>query len=283
MQKAGLMNIRKSIASLGVIACTLMPLSAMAAESEWAKGEFLQTRILTGTASKDGSFPAALEIHMEPDWHIYWRTPGDGGLPPMLDWEGSKNFKDAVIQWPAPLRFEYEGLYGFGYKDMALLPLNIVPEKSGEDISLKVHADIMVCKLLCVPQKVDLTLDIPASAAPQAETDRLVSQAFSSLPVKEDQAAMKIENVVLGPKALVARVYLANGFDGADLFAEVGPEMTITAKPEFTIDEKDPHYASVVVNAPEGATDNLADFVTGKTLVLTLTSKGQALERSFKF
>lgn len=283
MQKAGLMNIRKNIASLSVIACMMMPLSAIAAESEWARGEFLQTRILTGAAAKDGSFPAVLEIHLEPDWHIYWRTPGDGGLPPMLDWEGSKNFKEALIEWPAPLRFEYEGLFGFGYKDKALLPFKIVPEKSGDDISLKVHGDIMVCKLLCVPQKVDLTLDIPAAAAPQAETDKLISQAFSSLPVKENQAGMKIENVVLGPKAVVARVYLADGFDGADLFAEVGPEMTITAKPEITIDEKDPHYARVVINAPEGATDNLADFVTGKTLVLTLTSNGQALERSFKF
>lgn len=283
MQKAGLMNIRKTITSLGVIAWMMMPLSASAAESEWVKGEFLQARILTAAATQDGSLPAALEIHMEPEWHIYWRTPGDGGLPPMLDWEGSKNFKEAVVEWPAPLRFEYEGLFGFGYKDKALLPFKIVPEKSGDDISLKLHADIMVCKLLCVPQKVDLTLDITAGAAPQAETDKLVSQAFSSLPAKQDQPGMKIENVVLGPKALVARVYLANGFDGADLFAEVGPEMTITAKPEITVDEKDPHYARVVINAPEGATDNLADFVMGKTLILTLTSGGQSLERSFKF
>lgn len=258
---------------------------AHALEGNGAESEYLKARIITGknAAGSDKTIDAGLDLAMKPGWHIYWRMPGDGGLTPNLGKGESQNLKDVTMHWPAPIRFEFEGLYGFGYKDAALLPLTLTPEEPGKAVKLALKADIMVCNAICVPQKLDLVLDIPAGDAALDEApDKLIKAAQKKLPFTENRPDMKIENVVMGPTAIVVRAFLSQGFEGADLFVE-GPEYYVVAKPVITPDTKDPRYASMVISAPEGV-DNMAAGVMGKTLILTLTNKkGQALERSFDF
>lgn len=258
---------------------------AHALEGNWVETEYLKARIITSrqAVGQDKSVKAALDLVLQPGWHIYWRMPGDGGLSPSLGKGESQNLKEVAISWPAPERFEMEGLYGFGYQGAVLLPLVITLEKPGQAVDLALKADIMVCKTICVPQKLDLALNIPAgySEIDNAQEKR-IKDAQEELPFTENRPDIKIENVVMGPKAIVVRAFLSQGFEGADLFVE-GMESYIVAPPVITPEEKDPRYASLVINAPEGI-DNLAAAIMGRTLILTLTDKrGRALERSFDF
>lgn len=269
---------------IGFLALLWAPQAVNAAESSWAQADFLKARLLTAQASLSGAGPlqAALEVVMEPEWHIYWRMPGDGGLPPDLDWTASQNLKEAVIGWPAPRRFEYEGLYGFGYKDTALLPVTLTPEKEGQAMALSVQADIMACKDLCVPQTLAFSLTLPAGTGEKDTQAAMVERAFASLPPQDNQPDIRIDNVVLGPKALVVQAYLAQGFEGADLFLEAGPDLYLLAPPEITPDDKDPRKASLVLAAPSGV-DNLAQAIMGRKITLTLVKGDRALERRFDF
>lgn len=262
----------------------LLPYTAQAAESVWAEADFVRARLLTAqaTAGAQESLQAVLDVEMEPEWHIYWRMPGDGGLPPDLDWTASSNLKGAVMGWPAPRRFEYEGLYGFGYKNAVRLPITLTPEKPGEGITLSVQADIMVCKDLCVPQSLSFSLVLPAGTGEKDTQAVLVGQVFASLPPQENQPDIRIDNVVLGPKAIVVQAYLAQGFEGADLFAEAGTDLYMPAPPVITPDDKDPRQASLLIAAPEGV-ENLAQAIMGKSLTLTLVKDDRALERKFDF
>ena len=49
--------------------------------------------------------------------HVYWRNPGDSGLPSGVDWTLPDGFTAGPLQWPAPIRFEIEETgdvsYGF--------------------------------------------------------------------------------------------------------------------------------------------------------------------------
>lgn len=110
----------------------------------------------------------------------------------------------------------------------------------------------------------------------------LIDQAWKALPFKEDRPDIKIESVVMGPKAIVVQAYLAQGFDQADLFVEAGSDLYIVTKPEINVDTKDPRKASMIIAAPEG-TDNLAKAIMGKTLTLTLVKGDKALEKEFSF
>jgi hypothetical protein len=37
-----------------------------------------------------------------PGWHAYWRSPGDAGIPPSIEWAGPTNLAHAEIAWPVP-------------------------------------------------------------------------------------------------------------------------------------------------------------------------------------
>jgi thiol:disulfide interchange protein DsbD len=61
-------------------------------------------------------FDVGVLFEMDRGWHIYWRNPGESGLPTRLDWQ----IQDAAvgpIRWPAPEVFdEQDGLLTtFGY------------------------------------------------------------------------------------------------------------------------------------------------------------------------
>lgn len=276
-------KLRNTLNSISFLAFMGLPACAMAAESSWVQSEFLKVRLVTENVSAaDTVVRAALEINMEPEWHIYWRMPGDGGLPPELDWDKSENLQDSRIEWPAPKRFEYEGLYGFGYKNSVALPLTFTVKEAGRELSLSLQADIMVCKELCIPQSLSLNMLVPSMPTTDPVTTSFIDKAFENLPFKEDRADIKIENVVLGPKAIVVQAYISQGFEGADLFVEAGSDLYIVAPPAITVDDKDRRRASMIIQSPEG-TENLARAIMGKPLTLTLVNGEKALERTFDF
>src|SRR6187399_1970979 len=57
----------------------------------------------------------------EPHWHTYWINPGDSGLATKLSWQLPAGFHAGEIIWPAPQRFDVDGLFNFGYSGDALL------------------------------------------------------------------------------------------------------------------------------------------------------------------
>ena len=75
--------------------------------SEWDKTEFTAVRMISAQNSIGDSYilSIGLEFKLEPGWKIYWRSPGDAGSPPSLNFEGSENLNTFQIHWPSPQRF----------------------------------------------------------------------------------------------------------------------------------------------------------------------------------
>ena len=61
-------------------------------------------------------------FEMDPGWHIYWRNPGESGLPTEIHWS-SPGAAFSELSWPTPRVFdEAEGLFTtYGYVDQVLL------------------------------------------------------------------------------------------------------------------------------------------------------------------
>ena len=57
----------------------------------------------------------ALALTMEEGWHIYWKNPGDSGLPTSIQWNLPEGFSVEETKWPYPQRFETSGIVSFGY------------------------------------------------------------------------------------------------------------------------------------------------------------------------
>ena len=252
--------------------------AAQAAEcaSPWVSAEQTQARLICATNDK-GNIEAGLELRLSPQWHTYWRTPGDSGLAPTLNWEGSENLASATLLYPAPKRIDIMGLQSFGYEGQILLPLDIKPLDEAKPVTLNVTADIMACHDICIPQTIKLSL------APQDDKtySRVLARARENLPATEGGPALDIKSIVLGPDAIVVNAWSNVGFDHADIFVEA-QDMSIVAKPSITPDEKDSRNAMIRIAKPEGA-ENLATALSGKSVTLTLTNGQKSLEKKTQF
>lgn len=256
------------------VLCLMAAPGALAAESPWATADYAQARLIAG------AHKAGLEIRLAPGWHAYWRMPGDGGLAPQLDWAASKNLKAATLQWPAPRRYEDAGLQSFGYEGQFILPLAVAADDAGKPVDLALALNLMVCEKICVPQKLDIAMTLPPGNVPDGAHDARL--AAVAVPHADGMAKLKIENLVVGPDALVARIFAPRGFDALDMFIDAGEDMYITARPEITVDEKNPDFAMVRIAAPEG-TDNLFNAVSGHTITVVITDGEHAIEKSYAF
>ncbi len=226
----------------------------------------------------------ALVIDIDDSWHAYWRFPGDGGLPPSFDWADSVNADGFVISWPVPQRFEVAGFYSFGYTGRVILPFAYDVVMPGAPVRLALDAAIMVCRDICVPQNVTLALDIPAGIYNETPAKQKIAAARADVPLADNIPALRIDNVVVGPDALVVNVFSQYGSDGMDLFVEAsGADLYMTAPPDIIIlNEDEPRYVMLRVAAPEGI-DHLADALGGGALTLTLIHDGRAIEKIVDF
>src|SRR5438270_7853789 len=71
-----------------------------------------------------------LHLEVKPGWHVYWRNPGDSGLPTAIDWKLPPGFSAGRILWPVPQHFVQNGIGNYGYAGSVDLLVPIaVPEE----------------------------------------------------------------------------------------------------------------------------------------------------------
>ena len=104
---------------------------------------------------------------MQPGWHTYWRNPGESGEPTAITWTLPPGFTAGEIIWPYPQRIQFGELANYGFADEAFLRTDItVPAglKPGDNVTFKGDVVWLVCKDICIPEKVSLDLTLPVVA-----------------------------------------------------------------------------------------------------------------------
>jgi len=240
-------------------------------------GELLSSYKGVGTFA---SHDMGLQLSMDDKWYTYWRTPGDAGLAPVMDWSKSENVKNVEVSWPAPKRFTAFDLYSFGYDGSVVLPLKVVPEETGEPVTVRLKLDVVACHEICIPQTLFIEKSLPKAEAVKGEGRELIQAAVAALPVKENNKELGIETAVLGKEAITVIAKAKDGWEGgADLFIETS-DMVLTAVPEVVPDEEG-NRAVIKVKGPEGI--DLTSVLLGKNVVMVLTKGDQSIERPFSF
>lgn len=216
----------------GLAAAVLAPLLAgapavaAAAEtaSNWTAAPEARARLVAGvsTTGVTPSAPFGLEIVLDDGWKTYWQAPGPQGYPPRLDWSGSDNVAGAEIIWPTPERFTILGYDSIGYKEAALLPMNVTFKDPTKPARIRLTVDYLTCAEICIPQFAELELDVPAGAPAPTEHAFGIDRARGQAPAPPG-AGDAIERVWLsGPPdqpSLVAEASVSGGAaPGIDLF-----------------------------------------------------------------
>ncbi|MCH8998360.1 MAG: hypothetical protein IID48_08850, partial [Proteobacteria bacterium] len=99
---------------------------ARAAAGPWVDQEQVRLRLVAASSATGEAETLNLGLHfkLEPGWKIYWRSPGEAGYPPSVDWSGSENLAEVRLNWPVPRRFSLFGFETFGYYDEVVLPVD---------------------------------------------------------------------------------------------------------------------------------------------------------------
>ena len=133
-------------------------------------------------------FWVALRQKIRPGWHTYWKNPGDSGEPTRIQWDLPRGFEAGPIHWPAPERIPVGFLMNFGYDDEVFLLTQFTAPQSFSTtgpLTVRAHADWLVCEEICIPEEADLVLHLLATNGPSrrdAIWAPLVDAAYASLP-----------------------------------------------------------------------------------------------------
>jgi thiol:disulfide interchange protein DsbD len=216
------------------------------------KTEHVEAELVTDDASAQPGKPTwvGLKLRMAQEWHTYWKNPGDSGLPTKIKWTLPEGWKAGDIQWPYPQPLPVGPLMNYGYDDEVVLLSQLTPPANAAagPASIKAHAEWLVCRDICVPEKGDLDLALAISNTEpkknpmfQAHIDRARNQWPVELPGWKSEAA-------LTNQALVVRLTAPEGAEApakASFFPEqegliepAAPEKVTRAGRVLTIEMK---------------------------------------------
>ncbi len=167
----------------------------------------------------------ALRLRPEPGWHVYWRNPGDSGIPTRLDWRLPPGVTAGAIHWPYPHPETLGELTNYGYAEetLHLVPLTLGPDAGSGPLVLAAQASWLACKDICIPGKADLSLSVPVGdrATPDPDWAGAFATARSQLPqaardwpavfaIDGDSVSLRVEGAPLDHATRVAFFPFAN-------------------------------------------------------------------------
>jgi DsbC/DsbD-like thiol-disulfide interchange protein len=225
-----------------------------------------------------GSFGSArlagVEIGMEPHVKTYWRTPGDAGLPPVFQWDGSDNLDHVEVLWPLPALIPDPAGMIFGYEDHIIFPLAVTPKDPAKPVHLALTLDYAVCGTLCVPMQGKVTIDLSPSGGDTP--DRLkIMEFLNHVPRKaslHDGLKPGLVTMIADPahpddlivttNAPIAELLVEGpndyAFGDAKMLSPTKWQISLVAKPSGAILSQLP--LTVTLSGPDGASE------TGVTL-----------------
>ncbi|MFN2622499.1 MAG: protein-disulfide reductase DsbD family protein [Chthoniobacterales bacterium] len=168
--------------------CALLLVAAVPAGAQTYQGrELVQAKLLADVSAvvPGKPFTAGLLLHIVPNWHTYWKFPGDAGIPTEINWKLPDGWKVGEIQWPIPLKLDEPGdIQIYGYHDEVLLLQEITPPASlsGNTVQLAAEASWLVCEKICIPGSANLKMDLPVAAQSAAANEEIFSRYRRSLP-----------------------------------------------------------------------------------------------------
>ena len=189
------------MALLLVMIASASPLHA-ASQSNIATGAWVgdpaygEVRLVSAVSAMGDleELPLGLEFRLAPGWKIYWRTPGEAGLPPTLDLQMANGAPlQSQIEWPVPKRFNAFGFDNFGYADVVILPVAVRGYDRGAALQLRGQIEALVCSDICVPLAGALRLDLADGPAEPSSMAMTIAQFAAKVPRIDAPSKVKIE------------------------------------------------------------------------------------------
>jgi DsbC/DsbD-like thiol-disulfide interchange protein len=165
--------------ALAVLACLASQRAGAQDVSPWISDSHSAVRLIAGSRS-GGVLLGGIGFQLQPGWKTYWRTPGDSGVPPRIDFAKSDNVESVKILWPVPMKFpDGAGGISFGYQNQLTLPLRIIAKSPDKPVTLRATINYAVCEKLCIPVEAQAELAFVSVASTE---DSAIAAALETVP-----------------------------------------------------------------------------------------------------
>ncbi len=168
-----------------------------------------------------------LRLTIAKGWHIYWKNPGDSGLPTEISWHFPAGLQLEEMLWPWPQRILAPETISFGYEGEVFFLGRFSVSADfpcPSEAPLRAEINYLVCREGCLPGStaVEITLPVKNERPTKKEMNRgLFDQARLLFP--EPLTGFKIRAEVKEEKIMIY-FYPEGGqsldFEGAEFFCE---------------------------------------------------------------
>ncbi|HSC66539.1 MAG TPA: thioredoxin family protein [Cellvibrio sp.] len=177
-----------ALLAVGLVACLAGTIAH--ALSDRAETPQVQAQLISSVTSVQPGSEIYLGVNQKiiPHWHTYWINPGDSGNATTIEWTLPQGATASDIIWPAPSRFSMGPITNYAYEnDVTLLSKISIPidAKPGETFKAQALVDWLVCEEECIPQQVELALELPIVTAGESlgAGDKRIDEALARVPV----------------------------------------------------------------------------------------------------
>lgn len=181
--------------------CSTAALAAIVFSSPAAYGQSLDAadvvtgEIRPGWRTAQGSHMAALHLRLAEGWKTYWRAPGDAGIPPRFNWQGTDNIATVTMHWPRPVVFRQLGARSIGYSGELVLPLEFTLRDPDAPARVSATVEIGVCEQVCIPVSLGIESELPRGGA----RDAVIVEALERRPESGRDAGLRTVECAVEP------------------------------------------------------------------------------------
>ncbi|WP_239996521.1 protein-disulfide reductase DsbD family protein [Photobacterium phosphoreum] len=217
-----------------------------------------------------------LEVKLDKNWKTYWRSPGEGGVAPSINWDMSSNITKVDWQWPLPKRHDFLGVETLGYKHDVIFPLSIHIKDMNKPVFLSGKLTMSSCTSICVLTDYELTFDfIPNQLIPSSEAMFLYNKGESQVPKTSPTVTLNTISYDKAQKKITVVATNTTGWQQPDVLIDGDSQVakdTSFLKPATTI-KGNTLYASLPVTSWFGTPE-----LVGQPLHVTIGDHDLAVE-----
>ena len=140
------------------------------------------------------TFHLAVVARIAPQWHIYWKHPGESGMQTLFDVTAPEGFDVGAARYPRPRQYTTPDGRTNGYSREAvfLIPVKAPADLAPGEKTFKIRVDFLVCKEKCYLGDASKTLTINASSDPAAtpgEPAEVIRKHLPRFPIVANDAS----------------------------------------------------------------------------------------------
>jgi DsbC/DsbD-like thiol-disulfide interchange protein len=219
-------------------------------------------------------FRVGVLFRIAPEWHIYWKYPGDAGLATAVKFELPGGFVAGELQWPLPQSFVQPGdVVGYGYTGEVMLTAEVTAPKGlpvGQEFAIRARVSWLSCRDICRPGRAELNARLAIAAQRAPANEALFREWTLQLPrtEKEWTAAGRLHRMAAAaqtlPSSADTKIAIAIVWAIKPAKVEFFPaptEAVLTDKPSVNTSEDQTAIVMTARRSGVGAADRLECLV----------------------